>query len=193
MKKAPCALFIVLMSSSIVARMPTIPARYKIQIIDKLIFQNDTPYEFENLQLEVQDPMAYTTTTFLQEIKIPSKKSVVAPLLIGEKQKEASKISWHFNNRILPEIMEDHSVSVLGIDSDVDYAVFEAKAKLAEQILPKGYLLEINIPEAKPVWCTKGKKRLKCKEEFVIQKDTQTPYKFIISQQKKPKTDKESK
>ena len=68
-----------------------------------------------------------------------------------------------------------------GNASSVAYqAILEAQ----KVFLKHGVLIYIDILGVKPVWCTKNGKRQKCEGEFVIQKDSTIPYKFIITQVK---------
>ncbi len=182
MKKVVYALFMLLICVSVSAQ---VPEQYKIHVIDTLVFQNKTPFDIENLQVAVQDPMAYTYSNYTYNVKVPSMKSVGYPILTGEKLKKASRAAWQFNERRLPVIMSSNAaVYARLLHGDVSSVVYPAILQIQEDFLKDGILINIDILGVKPVWCTKNGKRQKCKGEFVIQKDSAIPYKFIISQAK---------
>jgi len=178
MKKASRSLMILAcITTGIHASQPN----HKIKILDKLIFENKTPFEIEDLEVKIPDPKAYTTSLYNLPIKIAPNKAADYPILSESNKKIASSIEWQFNERTIPQI----SRQLAGRNPGTFHkAVILAKQDLADKVEPLGFLLEINILAIQPKWCTKNKKRLKCTENFIITKDPKVPYKFIISLKK---------
>ncbi len=151
----------------------------RVQILDKLTFQNNTPFDIEDLLIKVQDIIGDGTTISPISIKIPSKKSTDLPLPQSPQRPVASELVRRFNEQKIPALASRYGRG--RGSSAFAQALDWARHDLAIVLLELGVLIEIDIIEGSPIWCIKDSERKLCTEIFKIKKDPKTPYKFIIT------------
>ena len=146
MKRALYALLIATICVSALAW-----GNVRVHILDKLTFQNDTPFDIEDLLIKVQDIIGDGTSVSPISIKIPSKKSTDLPLPQSPQKAVASEKVRRFNEQIIPALGRRYGGG--RGSSAFAQALDLARHDLAIELLSLGVLIEINIIEAQPIGC----------------------------------------